>query len=71
MLNSAVVKRTHFKGSRVIRTTCVLAPLKEETITQLENKEEKLEHSSDLIRMASFPHLKCSNGCLGTPKYKL
>lgn len=38
--------------------------LNEEMITQLENKEENLEQSSDLIRMASYPHLKCSKGCL-------
>lgn len=71
MLDKAAVEQTHFKGVRFLRIMCVFAFLNKEMITQLENKEEKLEQSSDLIRIASHPHLKCSRGCLETPKYKL
>lgn len=71
MLNTAADQQTHFKSGRFLRILCVFAFLNEEMITQLENKEENLEQSSDLIRMASYPYLKCSNGCLETPKYKL
>lgn len=71
MLNTAALKQTHFKGGRFLRIMCVFAFLNKEMITQLENKEEKLEQSSDLITMVSYPHLKCSKGCLETPKYKL
>lgn len=68
MLNMAALKQTHFKGGRFLRIMCVFAFLNKEMITQLENKEEQ---SSDLITIVSYPHLKCSKGCLETPKYKL
>lgn len=70
MLNSAAVEQTHFKGGCCLKHTrilCVFALLNAGMITQLEQNEGKLEQSSDLIRMTSYPHLKCSNGSLETP----
>lgn len=67
MLNSAAIEQTHFKGGCFLRILCVFALLNAGMITQLEQNEGKLEQSSDLIRMTSHPHLKCSNGSLETP----